>query len=169
VRVPDTNPKQLLIFSLEKYRAAARQAAGYDGPSIYRSRKTVTDPAASRSDAESHPVRICTEGLPEVPSPQPNPLQNKIEDAEKEKQKTLGSKIRAAILSSWIVLFFFVPAGFAVNYTHRNAATVFSVNFVAIIPSVFVLGFAIDELVLQLKGIWGGLLCMTFRYILSSL
>lgn len=62
--------------------------------------------------------------------------------------------------------FVFVPAGFAVNYTHQNAATIFVVNFFAIIPFSATLSYAIDQLALYIGDTLGGLLTITFRQVL---
>ncbi|KAF2472136.1 uncharacterized protein BDR25DRAFT_284625 [Lindgomyces ingoldianus] len=67
------------------------------------------------------------------------------------------------IFINWInILLPLIPAGFAVNYTHQNAVIVFCINFVAIIPSAFALGFATEELSMRVGEKMGALLNMTF-------
>lgn len=79
------------------------------------------------------------------------------------------------------LMFAFVPAGFAVNYTGLGPVTVFTVNFMAIFPSSGVLGLAVEQTYMNLKRIFKpkkdvtekqfrtadiltALLNMTFRY-----
>ena len=59
----------------------------------------------------------------------------------------------------------FIPAGFAVYYCHVNQIVVFTINFLAIIPSAIELAFGVDELSLRVGETLGGLISMTFRYV----
>ena len=77
---------------------------------------------------------------------------------------TFRSQLRATITNSWVnVLFAFVIAGFVVKYTGQSAVTVFTVNFIAIIPSSSQLAVAVDELSLRTGEIIGALLSASFR------
>ena len=98
---------------------------------------------------------------------------HKDDDANDGKIKprfTAWSQIRATLLNSWInVLFLLVPAGFALNYTNVSAAAVFTVNFVALIPSTVMISFAVEEIMLRTGDIWQGLLSNTFRFDIQTL
>lgn len=61
-----------------------------------------------------------------------------------------------------IFLFPFVPAGFGVQYAHMAPVTVFVVNFLAIIPSSILLGYAIDQIARRAGDILSCLVNMTF-------
>ncbi|WPH00035.1 Hypothetical protein R9X50_00285800 [Acrodontium crateriforme] len=75
---------------------------------------------------------------------------------------TLASQFRV-LLGAWSTLLFaFVPAGFAVNYTHQSPITIFIVNFFAIIPSNVTLGFAIEQVLMYVGNASGGLISMSF-------
>jgi hypothetical protein len=75
--------------------------------------------------------------------------------------------LHALFCGSWInVLLVFVPAGFAVNYTHRNPVTVFCINFIAIIPSSSILSFAVENVETYGGDTLGALLNMTFKFVL---
>jgi len=74
-------------------------------------------------------------------------------------------QVRIILFNSWLsLLLFFIPAGFAVNYTHVNPIAVFVINFIAIIPSAIVLDLAVDEISLRVGEVLQGILSMTFRY-----
>lgn len=76
---------------------------------------------------------------------------------------TIRSQIKATLFGSWFNLLFpFVPAGFAVNYSHRSAIIIFCINFVAIIPSSALLAYSVEEIKLYLGETSGNLLSMTF-------
>ena len=67
------------------------------------------------------------------------------------------------VLGAWVnLLFVFVPAGFAVNYTRCSSITIFCINFIAIMPSATTLGFAINELEYRIGDKMSALLHMTF-------
>lgn len=96
---------------------------------------------------------------------------------------TAYSQLKYTLFNSYgkIVLYPFIPgkllgyrcrrksdtdtlvAGFAVQYTGKNAVTVFAVNFVAIFPTVMVLADAADELMLRTGDNLGALINATFR------
>ena len=81
-----------------------------------------------------------------------------------EQKFTIDSQLRAIFYNSWShLLLLFIPAGFAVQYTHRNSVTVFCVNFVAMLPSIMVISFAIDEVGLRMGETLGGLVSSTFK------
>jgi len=61
-----------------------------------------------------------------------------------------------------VALLAFVPAGFAVNYTHQNAIVIFVINFLAVFPSGAILAFGIDEAMLYVGDKVGALLSMSF-------
>ena len=92
-------------------------------------------------------------------------------DREERKRKVfkqripIGQQIRAMFFNNWMnLLFLVVPAGFAVNYTHQNPVVIFCINFVAIIPSSALLGFATEEASNRVGDKLGALLNMTFGY-----
>jgi len=105
-------------------------------------------------------------------------LWNKAEDDNPHLQRTISSgaqakkyirrlpvayQLKAVLWHPVSLLFAFVPAGFAVYYTHQNAATVFVLNFLAIVPSNVALMFAIAEFSKYVGDKLEGLLPMTFR------
>lgn len=70
------------------------------------------------------------------------------------------------IFGAWAnVLLCFVPAGFAVYYTHESAATIFVVNFFAIIPLGMLLQFSLEELSLYIGDVLGGILNTSSRLV----
>lgn len=74
---------------------------------------------------------------------------------------------KCIVLGIWVnLLFAFVPAGFLVKYAHTNAATIFSVNFIAIVPSATLSSFAMDKLALRVGDKLGALLNMTSRSVI---
>ena len=78
---------------------------------------------------------------------------------------TFSSQTRAIFFNSYAhLLILFIPAGFAVYYCHVNQIAVFTINFLAIIPSAVELAFGVDELTLRVGETFGGLISMTFRY-----
>lgn len=79
------------------------------------------------------------------------------------------SQIHATVFNSWInVLFLLVPVGFALNYVNVNAAAVFAINFVAIIPSTRMISFAVEEITFRLGELQGALLSITFRLVIIT-
>lgn len=73
------------------------------------------------------------------------------------------------MFNSWInVLFLLVPVGFALNYVNVNAAAVFAINFVAIIPSTRMISFAVEEITFRLGELQGALLSITFRLVIIT-
>ena len=81
---------------------------------------------------------------------------------------TFLSQMRT-LLVAWVnILLVFVPAGFAVNYAHVNPAVVFVVNFFAIIPTSSLLSYSVDEMAKYIGDTLGGLLVITFRWVLIS-
>lgn len=105
-------------------------------------------------------------------------------ESRKSKPKyTAYSQLKYTFFSSYgkIVLYPFIPgnilayhccrksdtdthvAGFAVQYTGKDAVTVFAVNFIAIFPTVMVLADAADELMLRTGDNLGALINATFR------
>ena len=54
-------------------------------------------------------------------------------------------------------------AGFAVKYTKQDPVPIFTVNFVAIVPTVFVLTLAVGEISIRVGQNLGELLNITFR------
>lgn len=85
-----------------------------------------------------------------------------------ERERALKRKIPfmaqvRVVLGAWVnLLFVFVPAGFAVNYTRCSSITIFFINFIAIMPSAITLGFAINELECRIGDKMSALLHMTF-------
>ena len=63
------------------------------------------------------------------------------------------------------MFFLAIPVSFMVNYLHINSITIFIVNFIAIIPLIIMLSYAIEEIALHTGDILGGLLNATFGYI----
>lgn len=85
-------------------------------------------------------------------------------NSPKRPRLTLASQIRLLLFNSWLhLLFFFVPAGFAVNYCHANSIVVFCINFIAIVPSAMELSLAVDEISLRTGELLEGIISMTFR------
>ena len=77
---------------------------------------------------------------------------------------TAISQVRATLFSSWVnLLFFLVPAGFAVRYTIGDSLATFLLNFFAILPLSSAAEYAIAELMLYIGGHWGGLAYITIR------
>lgn len=73
------------------------------------------------------------------------------------------------IFAAWVnILLCFVPAGFAVYYTHQSAATIFVVNFFAIIPLGLVLQFSLEELSLYIGDVLGGILNTSSRLVVTN-
>ena len=88
------------------------------------------------------------------------------EDPRPKPTYTLSSQIRAIFFNSYAhLLMLFIPAGFAVYYCHVNQIVVFTINFLAIIPSAIELAFAVDDVSLRVGEIKGELISMTFRYV----
>ncbi len=81
---------------------------------------------------------------------------------------TIIGQARLLLFNSWIhVLLVLIPVGFALNYTHGNSIAVFTVNFIAIIPSAMILSFAVNDISLRLGEILEGLLSTTFRCVMN--
>lgn len=79
---------------------------------------------------------------------------------------TFSSQMRAVFLNSYAhLLMLFIPAGFAVYYCPVNKIVVFTINFLAIIPSAIELAFGVDDLSLRVGETLGALIDMTFRYV----
>lgn len=68
-----------------------------------------------------------------------------------------------------ILLFRFVPADFAANYTEQSAVTIFVANCFAIRSAAALLSRAVDEATLHLGDTVGGLLNMSFGYVATTL
>ena len=89
------------------------------------------------------------------------------EDSDEKKSTpkfTVFSQLRAILFNSWAhLLLLFIPTGFVVQYTHRSPVTVFCVHFVAMLPSIMVISFAVDEIGLKLGETLGGLVSTTFK------
>jgi len=78
-------------------------------------------------------------------------------------------QMRILFLNSWIhLLILFIPGGFAVYYCHVNQIVVFTINFLAIIPSAIELAFGVYDLSLRVGETWEGLISMTFRYLAQN-
>ena len=85
-------------------------------------------------------------------------------NSPKRPRLTLASQIRLLLFNSWLhLLFFFIRAGFAVNYCHANSVVVFCINFIAIVPSAMELSLAVDEISLRTGELLEGIISMTFR------
>lgn len=66
--------------------------------------------------------------------------------------------------SSWMsLLLVFVPAGFAVNYTHQSPPLVFAVNFAAVTGPSAVLERTVSEIQKRYRPLIGSLVGMSFR------
>ena len=79
---------------------------------------------------------------------------------------TFFGQMRAVFFNSYAhLLMLFIPAGFAVYYCHVNPIVVFTINFLAIIPSAIELAFGVFDLSLRVGEIKGELISMTFRYV----
>ena len=64
------------------------------------------------------------------------------------------TKLKAISLPVWIILLLLpaIPSGFIVEYTQQSHATVFVVNFVAVIPLSSLLAIITDVLVVRKGG-----------------
>ena len=88
------------------------------------------------------------------------------EDSPPKPSYTFSGQMRAVFFNSYAhLLMLFIPAGFAVYYCHVKPSVVFTINFLAIIPSAMELAFAVDDLSLRVGEIKGELIDMTFRYV----
>ena len=93
--------------------------------------------------------------------------QEETEDMEETSKKRhpkipVVSQMKALLFAWPSLLFVFVPAGFAVKYTHQQPVTVFVLNFIAIIPSSAALGFAVEETLSYVGNTPGALISMSF-------
>ena len=78
---------------------------------------------------------------------------------------TFIGQARTLLFNSWChILLLLIPVGFALNYTQVNSIAVFTVNFLAIVPSAMILSFAVDDISLRVGEVLEGLISMTFRY-----
>ncbi|KAK3679991.1 Vacuolar calcium ion transporter [Recurvomyces mirabilis] len=83
------------------------------------------------------------------------------------KQIPFGRQLGLIFLGSWtMILWCFVPAGFAVYYTHQDPIIIFIINFLAIIPTNEVLAYGVEQLGMHFGDRLEGLLSMTFRNII---
>ena len=88
------------------------------------------------------------------------------EDPPPKPSYTFSGQMRAVLFNSYAhLLMLFIPAGFAVYYCHVNPIVVFTINFLAIIPSAVELAFGVDQLSLRVGETLEGLISMTFRYV----
>jgi hypothetical protein len=83
------------------------------------------------------------------------------ENLRKEGQQRLSLK-RSIPIGAGILLLPCIPAGFAVNYVHTDAAAVFCVNFAAMVPSAAILSSALNEISVRAGDKLSALLNMTF-------
>ena len=75
----------------------------------------------------------------------------------------IRSQLRVIFFNSWFhLLQALIPVGFALYYTKQNPVAVFFVNFAAMIPSIMILTFMVDEVILRFGETVGGLISMTF-------
>ena len=89
---------------------------------------------------------------------------------DRRKLYTLRSQLKSIVFNSWVnVLFIAVPIGITLEYTWSNPTVLFAINFIAIIPSSVMLGYAVDQLAHRLGDVFGSLLSMTFRWVNRSL
>ena len=88
------------------------------------------------------------------------------EDPPPKPSYTFFSQMRVIFFNSYAhILILFIPAGFAVYYCHVNPIVVFTINFLAIIPSAIELAFGVYDVSLRVGEIKGELISMTFRYV----
>ena len=88
------------------------------------------------------------------------------EDPPPKPSYTFFGQMRAVLFNSYAhLLLLFIPAGFAVYYCHVNPIMVFTINFLAIIPSAVELAFGVDQISLRVGETLEGLISMTFRYV----
>ncbi|PYI08801.1 hypothetical protein BO78DRAFT_309890 [Aspergillus sclerotiicarbonarius CBS 121057] len=67
------------------------------------------------------------------------------------------------LFCSWANVFLiFVPAGFAVNYTHQNSSLIFAINFIAVVGPSAVLEFAVKEIQRRFAPLIGNVVSVTF-------
>lgn len=82
----------------------------------------------------------------------------------------LARQVMIIFCSSWLSLLLpFVPAGFASKYTHLPPLVNFILNFFAIFPSAFIIGMAMDEVMLHFGNTVAVLIYMTFGNIVQLL
>ncbi|MCJ1433707.1 hypothetical protein MMC27_003071 [Xylographa pallens] len=76
---------------------------------------------------------------------------------------TFVDQARILLFNSWChILLLLIPVGFALNYTQVNSIAVFTVNFLAIVPSAMILAFAVDDFSLRVGEVLERLISMTF-------
>lgn len=74
-----------------------------------------------------------------------------------------GGHTKNALTHSYVnILLIFVPIGIAAKYAHLNAAVVFAMNAVAIIPLAGLLTFATESVAMRLGDTVGALLNVSF-------
>ncbi|KAG1520270.1 hypothetical protein G6F52_007823 [Rhizopus delemar] len=90
-----------------------------------------------------------------------NEREHLISQANSYEEPTLKSSLKATVFSSKVnSLLVFVPIAFV--FSHASDSTVFSLNFMAIIPLAKLLGFATEEIALRSSSVLGSLLNATF-------
>ncbi|KAG2499474.1 hypothetical protein HYH03_002421 [Edaphochlamys debaryana] len=150
---------QVLAARRRAQREAEEAADGETQPLVEEAENGVVDPqrAAAIAEAESRRAafgqcRSMTMRRPPVP---PAWWKSDLQ-ALKE------------ILSNWMnVLLVAVPLGLAAGYLKWDAAWVFSLNFLALIPLALVLGDVTEDLALRYGSVIGGLINATFGNIVE--
>lgn len=83
-----------------------------------------------------------------------------------EERNLVLSELIKVLFCSWANIFLiFVPAGFAVNYTHQSSSLIFAISFVAIVGPSAVLEFAVREVQRRYASLIGNLVSITFRFV----
>lgn len=79
------------------------------------------------------------------------------------KQYPVGTQLRRIFFNSWAhLLLLLIPVGFALYYTGVNPIAVFFINFAAMIPSIMILSFAVENVIMFVGETIGSLISTTF-------
>ncbi len=83
-----------------------------------------------------------------------------------DEHPTLRQQLRATFTCSWTMIFIpMVPTGFLVNYLEKNPSTIFAINFLAVLSSGSILGFALEQIPLHADAVRANLLNASFGYV----
>ena len=96
----------------------------------------------------------------------PSRTRDDDESNDRKSKKTkipIEQQLRKIVFNSWAhVLLLLIPAGFAVYYTRQNAIAVFFINFAAMIPSIMIMAMAVENILMYVGELLGGLISTTF-------
>lgn len=135
-------------------------------------------PPPSRADTD--PFGIVASGAGEASDGLTRRKTNKTDSEEEERPEGLDhrtnirrikkqpvitpwTQFKHVMFGNWFnILFLSVPIGFSIYYAQRNPIAVFCVNFIALIPSIMTLDYALEEVGLHVGGSIQALLSITF-------